>query len=458
MSLKRSVGLATLLKKSLKWRFTAYLGLPILLATSLLLLACVLFADEEIQEIYDTQLAQTAQVAGSMLRHDIADGNVGTLQQYFTETHYEYEKYVALRIWKQEQLLLATQRAEALPATMYAPGFSDQHYKNTHYRVFALDDAASGLHIEALQDVRARWDMVRKIMGSIVSPILLFMLCLPALLWFGLKFGLQPLDQLSLQVARRSANDLEPIKATYLPEEVSPLVNALNTLLMKMNHSITTERQFTNLAAHELRTPLAVIQTQLDAVIRDPDEQSRRKGLQSLAQSVNRATQMIQQLLSLARLGGDNIPLSGIMLDTVAREVATTLSPLALKKDIALSYEADESLMIEGNDEVLEIAIRNMIDNAIKYTPQHGTISLVVRRSSDYAEFAVIDSGAGIQAEHLALVTERFYRIPGNRAIGSGLGLSIVRRAAEIMKGRLVLENREDGSGLIAALQFPVRT
>ena len=269
--------------------------------------------------------------------------------------------------------------------------------------------------------------------------------------------GLKPLNLLSVQVARRSPNALEPIVEEYIPEEIIPLVAALNSLLHKLQHSIYVERQFTNLAAHELRTPLAIIQTQLDAVIRDDNETSRQQGLVSLNQSVDRAARMISQLLALARLGSDDIPFERISLDQVARDAAIALSPLALKKHITFAFESDASLYIKGNSEVLELAIRNLIDNAIKYTPEHGAITITVRQMAEGNQCIIADTGAGIPQDHLSQVTERFYRVPGNREIGSGLGLSIVRRAAEIMKGRFILQNESGKPGLRAILQFPAQ-
>ena len=422
-----------------------------------MLVASLLFAHEEIQEIYDAQLAQTTEVAASMLQQNIDEDDLVALKHYFKETHYEYEKFVALRIWKSGKLLFATHNAEAIPAGVSPVGFSNQHVKGINYRVFVLNDSASGLRVEAYQDERARWDLVQKIIISILSPIALLIVCLPLLLWVGLRHGLKPLNMLSMQVEHRSPNELEPITEEHIPEEISPLVHALNGLLSKLQQSLYTERQFTNLAAHELRTPLAVIQTQLDAVIRDRNEESRQKGLLSLSQSVIRATQMIAQLLSLARLGSANIPQERIALAPIAREVAAALSPLALKKQITFSFDGDDSAYIHGNAEVLEMAIRNLIDNAIKYTPEQGSITITVHKAAEGNQCIVADTGAGIPADHLALVTERFYRLPGNREIGSGLGLSIVNRAAEIMQGSFILQNNAAASGLAAILQFPAQ-
>ena len=444
-----------MLRKSLKRRFSVYLGVPVILAVSLVLVASLLFAHEEIQEIYDAQLAQTTEVAASMLQQNIDQDDIIALKRYFKETRYEYEEFVALRIWKSGKLLFVTHNAESINVGNLPIGFSNQHIKDSDYRVFVLNDSTSNLRIEAFQDVRARWDLVQKIIISVLSPIALLMIILPILLWIGLKLGLKPLNQLSIQVARRSPNALEPIAAEYIPEEIIPLVNALNSLLLKLQHSIYVERQFTNLAAHELRTPLAVIQTQLDAVILDRNEDSRQHGLASLNKSVGRASRMISQLLSLARLASEEIPFERVSLDNVARDVATTLSPLALKKQITFEFESNEPLYIWGNSEVLELAIRNLIDNAIKYTPQNGAITITLRKVLEGNQFIVSDTGDGIPQEHVSLVTERFYRVPGNREIGSGLGLSIVRRAAERMKGSLILQNEVGKSGLIATLQFP---
>ena len=364
---------------------------------------------------------------------------------------------MALRIWKSGKLLFVTHNAEPIPVIPFPTGFSNQHVKGINYRVFVLEDSAAGLHVEAFQDERARWDLVEKIIISVLSPIGLLMICLPVLLWVGLRLGLKPLNLLSVQVARRSPNALEPIVEEYIPEEIIPLVAALNSLLHKLQHSIYVERQFTNLAAHELRTPLAIIQTQLDAVIRDDNETSRQQGLVSLTQSVDRAARMISQLLALARLGSDDIPFERISLDQVARDAAIALSPLALKKHITFAFESDASLYIKGNSEVLELAIRNLIDNAIKYTPEHGAITITVRQMAEGNQCIIADTGAGIPQDHLSQVTERFYRVPGNREIGSGLGLSIVRRAAEIMKGRFILQNESGKPGLRAILQFPAQ-
>lgn len=444
-----------MLKKSLKRRFFVYLGVPLVVAALVLITASILFAHEEIQEIYDTQLVQTTEVAASMLQRGIDEGDIRAMREYFKQTRYEYEEYVALRIWKGDKLLFATYRAGELPTRSFPIGFTSQHIKGHDYRVFVSENPETGLRVEALQDERARWDLVEKIVASILSPILIFLISLPMLLWAGLRLGLQPLNRISRQVARRSPTELEPIRDDHTPKEIVPLVSALNNLLQKLKYTIESERQFTNLAAHELRTPLAVIQTQLDAVIRDHDAQSQQQGLASLNQSVGRASQMIGQLLSLARLGSDNIPFERISPAAIAREVAATLSPLALKKNITLSFDADAHAWINGNVEVFELIIRNLIDNAIKYTPEGGSVAISVVQDNGHVHCRVQDSGVGIPPEYLLHVVERFYRLPGNRTIGSGLGLSIVQRGAEVLHGTVGFENRADQSGLIATLTFP---
>ncbi|HQT26076.1 MAG TPA: ATP-binding protein, partial [Burkholderiales bacterium] len=241
------------------------------------------------------------------------------------------------------------------------------------------------------------------------------------------------------------------------PGELRPLVDAINTLLSRLEYSFENERRFTADAAHELRTPLAALKTQAQVAMRASEEAQRKKALEQVIGGVDRATHLVQQLLTLARLDPQfaQVGNSKVDLHQVVVGVLTELAPEALAKRIELVFEEAPRAMVKGDPEMIRILTSNIVRNAIRYTPEEGHVEVRIGEDVDAVRLHVIDNGPGIERGERTNVFERFYRTLGNRASGSGLGLSIVKRIADLHHAEVTLDTGENGKGLWVRVKFP---
>jgi len=284
----------------------------------------------------------------------------------------------------------------------------------------------------------------------VTLPILAFMV------WYGVGFAMRPLNRIANEVAIRAPDHLDPVDYLQAPKEAQPLVHSLNTLLARLQKTLDSERRFTADAAHELRTPLAAIKAQAQVARSAADPEEHRRALQNVINGVDNATRVAQQLLTLSRVDPAS-PLKDfkkIDLCHLATDVMAELAPLAFKKQIDISLNEPCHGNINGNAGILGILINNLVDNAINYTPEGGVIVVDINTHLNEVILSVSDSGPGIPAEEHDKVLQRFYRGRGVTQSGSGLGLSIVRRIAELHQARIVLNDAIQG-GLRVDVIFP---
>lgn len=442
-------------KKSLRRRFSFTLILPVLAVIALTSAVGYVSARHEVNEVYDAQMANMAKTLMALMEHEAAEGDINpkALEARFREVSHEYEKYTALRIWDGDKLFFYTKSAEHFGPQHVIAGFSNKEIDGGEWRFFVLPDAELGCTVEVAEENYIRQDLIGKIVLTMFAPFLVLLVLLPLLLWIGLRQGLAPLLNISDYVERRSPDDLSPISFEKSPAEIWPLTRSINSLMARIHKALTIERRFTDLAAHELRTPLAVIKTQVQNVINAKSDSKRLELLQDLSAGAQRASEMVSQLLSLARLGPENITQTDVVLNPLVRDIARDMLPLALPHGIDVEFIENGDAIVKGNAEVIAVAVRNLLDNAIKYTPKQGHIRIEISVQEDTVALSICDSGAGIPEDKLALVTERFYRVAGNVQPGSGLGLAIVTRAAESSNAKFTLTNRNDG-GLEATLTW----
>jgi two-component system sensor histidine kinase QseC len=300
--------------------------------------------------------------------------------------------------------------------------------------------------------------LARHITLKILLPTFIALPVLALLIWFGVGAGLQPLKRLKQEVKQRTANRLEPLAMAGVPEEVAPLAQALNDLFVRLQQAFEGERRFTADAAHELRTPLAALKIQAQVALRSTDETERQSALENVLRGVDRATRLVTQLLTLARVDPETaaIDYKPVELRGLAASVMADLEPLAHAKQIEMTLEDCSLCKVLGDDAQLGLLLRNLLDNAIRYTPAGGKVSVTVRNTNGIS-LEVRDTGPGIAETEREQVQQRFYRITGNGEEGSGLGLSIVRRIAELHGAKLVLSDNDLGHGLLANVIWPAR-
>lgn len=322
--------------------------------------------------------------------------------------------------------------------------------------VYPSHDGVLQLHVA--ETTQQRQALIRGILANIVIPELLLTLIALGVVWYGLKRGFRPLERLRHEVENRRRDDLSRLDADKAPAEVRPLIDAVNDLLERLQQVMQAQRRFVADAAHQLRTPFAGLKTQAELALRTEDPAQIRHALQHILTSTRHGTRLVNQLLALARnepggLGNDSF--NAMNLVQLAQECTVNWVQMALEKNLDLGYEgAAIPVEIAGDAASLAEMLNNLIDNAIRYTPAGGHITVGVATSGLGAELYVEDDGPGIAPEHRERVFERFYRILGSGQSGSGLGLAIVAEVAKRHGAEIRLDAGSNGSGTRIAVSF----
>ena len=311
--------------------------------------------------------------------------------------------------------------------------------------------------IEVGETTEKRSQLANKIVASVILPQFIIIPLAVMLVWFGLSRGLRPLTRLRQTIDARSPDDLSPIATRRVPEELEPLVEAFNEMLERMKRNVEAQQRFVADAAHQMRTPLTGLKTQAQFAMREKDPEALRHALRQIATGVDRAGRLVNQLLTLARTEGGELaerkhePLD---LSQLVRDIVADWVMVALDKDIDLGYESEGAAMIAGNAFMLRELAKNLIDNAIRYTPSGGHVTCRVVANPDTVLFEVEDDGVGISEEQAELVFERFYRVDDAATEGSGLGLAIVQEIALQHDSRATLRPNPKGKGAVARVAF----
>jgi two-component system, OmpR family, sensor histidine kinase TctE len=321
--------------------------------------------------------------------------------------------------------------------------------------------------IQVAETLGKRSRLATEIIKGVMVPQFVTLPLAVLLVWMALVRGIRPLSELERRIRARKPDDLSPIVEPSIPQEVAPLVDSINDLLDRLTASIETQKRFLADAAHQLKTPLAGLRMQADMALQAREGEDIRRSLQQITRSSVRATHTVNQLLALARAEttGRTLPSSRIDLAALVLEVIEDSVPRALDKRIDLGYEGPEQVpetcVMQGNPTLLEELVRNLVDNAINYTPAEGvvTVRLLVDRFSGVQVLQVEDDGPGIPEPERALVFQPFYRVLGSNVDGSGLGLAIVHEVAQQFQATVELEDAHPGQngrrGLRVSVRFP---
>ena len=413
-------------------------------------------AHHEVDELFDAQLAQVAQtllaVAAHDRDHDIED---------FGDVVHKYQRRLRFQIWRTDgKLLMRSKNAPETPLTA-TDGFSETRGEDGHWRHFSQWNDDRSLQVQVSENHHIRDDLIAHIAWRLLLPALFGLPLIGFWVWLATRHGLASLDGIAGQIASRAPQQLQPVTPAAAPEEIRTMLEALNGLFRRVESALESERQFTADAAHELRTPLAALQAQLQVALRARDDEERQRSLGQLQSGLTRAAHLVDQMLQLARLD----PESGLPnpqpfdLGILAEAVCADLGPLILDKNLDFALEAAPGCIVTGQAEWLRVLIRNLVDNAIRYTPAGGrvTVGLDARGRC----LRVADDGPGIATELREQMLTRFARGADIEADGCGLGLSIVARIADIAGATLAFEDglpRPDGgAGLAVLVHFPLR-
>ena len=431
----------TLHATSIRRRLLAYLSgglLALWLATAL---ASAAVALHEINEIADSQMSQLARslmqvpqaAAGSTADLPPAGGAESSNNGF--------------AIWdKHGTLLLADRYGREIPFQT-ASGFHNNRaaWQGSAWRYLYLHDEHSGRTVAVSQRLKER---LSTLTNALWVQLALTFLSLPLLLWLiarGIRRGLTPLDLLAGELAARNAQSLQPV-SEQVPAETLPLVQSLNALLARVAESLAREQRFTADAAHELRSPLAALKVQAEVLAMSSDEAEQQHHLGNIHESIDRANRLTEQLLTLARLDPMQALPDAQPIDwqRTAHQTLQSVNLQAREKRVQLKLECacgfGQVFPPLGNEVLLQLMLRNLLDNAIRYSPPNSHVTLTLAANG----LSVCDEGPGIAAEHLPRIRERFYRPPGQSQQGSGLGLSIVERIADLHGLRLDLVNADE--------------
>lgn len=403
---------------------------------------------EEINEIFDYQMQQMAQ----SLRPGLPVGGYHSNGPK-DENEDGYAFIIQVSIKGGQTIFLSTPSME-LPKDL-APGFSSFEDND---RVFAVYTLASGKQlIQVAQDQDARRNVARTMAIRTGTPVLVMVPFLIFLVWWVVSASLSPVERVRSQVASRDANALSAINEKGLPVEIFPLVHELNLLFQRVRNAFDAQKNFIADAAHELRSPLAALKLQVEGLRRSTDVSTRDIAVNRLAHGIERASRLVEQLLVLARQQATpNHPdtHARVLLVPLVQSIVGELWEAANARQIDMGVtEADESTVL-GNADALNILLRNLLDNAIKYTPMGGTVNVAVRSLQGQVHLTIEDSGPGIPEGVCDRVFDRFFRVAGTQGEGSGLGLSIVRTIAELHSAQLTITRSEALGGVKAALMF----
>jgi two-component system OmpR family sensor kinase len=317
--------------------------------------------------------------------------------------------------------------------------------------------AAGTQVIQVAQDMAARREMAGTLALRTVSPMLLMVPLLMLVVWWVVSASLAPVSRVRKQIATRQADELSELNEDDLPDEILPLVHELNLLFHRVGQAFDAQNNFVADAAHELRSPLAALKLQVQGLRRAADDATRDVAINRLNTGIDRATRLVEQLLVLARqqsnaaLGAKAAPID---LTTLAQLALADAAGAAAARQIDLGLAQADPGIVMGHEEALRILIRNLLDNAIKYTPVGGTVNLAIRGKDGQTLLTVDDSGPGIAAEDRQRVLDRFYRVAGTEGSGSGLGLAIVKTIADLHQATLSIDRSESLGGLRATVTF----
>jgi two-component system sensor histidine kinase QseC len=412
-------------------------------------------ARHELDELLDGHLTQAASML--VMQADGDDDDIGD-----APVLHKYAPQVAFQVFISGQLITRSSNTATTPMSTQEEGFSTVVLPDGQpWRVFATYVPARNVQVFVAEKIELRQAILWAVMRSMLWPLAIALPLLAFVGWWSVRKGLEPVRQLSSQLARRPAQALQPVGAGAMPIELVPLVDALNALLNRIGGMVESERRFTADAAHELRTPIAAIRAQAQVALGSGDDsQQRTHALQATLAGCDRATRLVEQLLMLARLEAG--PASGatpVDLSSLARRVASDLAPGALARGQVLELDAPAACLVSGSEALLSVLVRNLADNALRYSPDGAGIQIAVRKEDDpdggKVCLCVQDSGPGMTPEAMARLGERFFRVLGSDQPGSGLGWSIVRRLVDVF-GATVQVGRSDAlGGLSVTVSWP---
>lgn len=425
-----------------------------------IVLAGFIYAEtrHEIEEIYDAELARFAEIISNI---PVAGSTAGQTEEHINlinvKRGHRYANHISVQRWHDANLIYHSTNIPEYRLTT-DDGYTNLSIDNEDWRFFQMTTNDNG-HLIVGEKKRVRQELITNIAANSLAPMIW---TLPLLLFFlhiAIRRGLKPLKQLFHEIETRDHHSLTPFPVKHAPDEVQPLIQALNRLLSRLQEAFEKESNFTADASHELRTPLAGVRSHTQLALRQSLEPHTIESLQKALAGLDRCDRLVEQMLTLHRLNPEQADehFELINLDHLSHAVCNDLELLAGKKQIRLNRipsDSNQPLLIFGNPHGIYILIKNIVENAINYSPKSGTVEITLANNETSIRLTVNDNGPGIPSEIKHRVFNRFFRRSDNDTPGAGLGLSIVKQLADLHQARLQLNNKPDGAGLEFTVTF----
>jgi two-component system, OmpR family, sensor histidine kinase QseC len=412
-------------------------------------------ARRDLDELLDGHLAQAAALLIAQQVHNEGDGHEDR-EFDAAPPPTRYGTPVAFQVWHEGRLVLRSPGAPSDPLSRHTRGFETRVIDGTAWRVVAAQGAEYDVQVFVAEQLASRSAILWALLRSMLWPMALALPLLALLAWWAVRRGLAPLQRLSASLAQRPPHALGGVQLDDPPAEMQPLVVALNGLFARIGTLIESERRFTADAAHELRTPIAGIRAQAQVALGSPHGDEQAHALRATLEGCDRATRLVEQLLTLARLeAAPELADSRTDLCPLARRVMAELAGDALACQQTLELEAPEVCELRADDTLLGVLLRNLVDNAIRYSPAGARVRVAITCDTTQATLTVEDSGPGLTAAQRARLGERFFRVLGNARPGSGLGWSIAQRIATVQAATLSASRSAALGGLAVTVVWP---
>ena len=428
-----------------------------LMALIWLISAAMIWIDtrHELVELLDGHLAQAAALLVAQQSQAEGDHDEPT----DAPVPHKYAPRVAFQVFHNDELTMRSSNAPLAPLSDHERGFDTvRDPDGKKWRIFVTPGAEADVRILVAERMESRLGILQAVARSVLLPLGIALPVLALALWWAVQRGLQPLRDLRHALEERQPQSLAPVTPPDIPVEMQPLVDALNGLIARMAHMLESERRFTADAAHELRTPIAAIRMQAQVALGAVgDDAARDHALRYTLAGCDRATRLVEQLLTLARLEGQQTAAGATTCDvsSVVRRVVAELAPAALTNRQTLELDAPQACPLTVSDTLLGVLVRNLVDNALRYSPSGAQIQVAVTQRDGFTTLQVDDSGPGLDEATMQRLGERFFRVLGTQQSGSGLGWSIVRRIAQVQGASLAVERSDTLGGLRISIRWP---
>lgn len=403
--------------------------------------------------VFARQIAQGQPLYESWSGHDYDQAR---LEPIIVQLPLDVRVTPAVNIWEDGHLIAVVQDSPRFPAPRSEGFESLQADGGTQWRILSKYSEQDAVWIRVGMELgAAREAMLQSLRRSLV-PLLIVLPLTVIVLYAGVIRGLQPLHELAAQIARRKPGLLDPVDTEGVPREVAGVVDSLNRLLLRLADALESEQRFTANAAHELLTPLAAIKTEVQLCQRQLQEGVEARMLGRIVERVDRASHSVDQLLTLARLDPDLPPGGGrVALGSLLESVLAESGHIAAERNLEVQLTLDSEAEVTGSEEALAILLRNLVNNAFRYATQGSVVDLRLGADAGVVELSVCNDCEPLSEAEFAQVARRFFRVPGSAGTGSGLGLSIVSRIAQLHGARFSTGPGTSGRGFCARVEFP---